>query len=155
MPSGARTEQSAQSREPPRARPSASRARIRVPEFPSGLARFWRYEVHFFRGFRPRSKRTFCRSRRDLAIGVVGTPAFQLMSVSPPRSRPRASRTRIRVPTYPSVLARLWRYEFRFFRSFRPRSKRTFCRSRRDLAIGVVGTPPFPSWTQGGKTARC
>ena len=36
------------------------------------------------------------------------------------------------------------------FEGFRPRLRRRFCRSRRDLAIGVVGNPTFPIRTQGG-----
>ena len=62
----------------PHARDQARAERVYVGgTYPAGAVRFWRYQVHFFGGFRHRSKRTFCRSRRDLAIRVVGTPAFQ------------------------------------------------------------------------------
>ena len=87
-------------------------------------------------GFRHRSKRTFCRSRRDLAIGVVGTTAFHARPVSNPRTRIRDHVLGCRIPGALGAVRAL-------DEGFRHRFKSTVCRSRRDLAIGVVGTTAF------------
>ena len=87
-------------------------------------------------GFRHRSKRTFCRSRRDLAIGVVGTTAFHARPVRHPRTRIRDYVLGCRIFGALGAVRAL-------DEGFRHRSKRTFSRSRRDLAIGVVGTTAF------------
>ena len=89
-----------------------------------------------FRGFRPRFSGTFCRSRRDLAIGVVGTTAFHARPVRNARTRIRDYVLGWRIPGALGAVGAL-------DEGFRHRSKRTFCRSRRDLGIGVVGTTAF------------
>ena len=91
-------------------------------------ARKWRRETHrtiawdtletcgvaLFRGFRQRSKRTFGRSRRDLAIRVAGTagcrlrpatpracPAFQLLKLNLPVRTGKKHHTCYRLEMHP------------------------------------------------------
>ena len=72
----------------PHARDQARAERVYVwGSVRAGAVRFWRYQVQFLGDFRHRSKRTFCGSRRDLAIRVVGTPAFQIGPKEPLSSR--------------------------------------------------------------------
>ena len=74
-------------------------------------ARKWRRETHrtitwctlqtcgvaLFRGFRHRPKRTFGRSRRDLAICVAGTPGCRLRPTTP-RARPAFPLLKLNLP---------------------------------------------------------
>ena len=74
-------------------------------------ARKWRRKTHrtiawctlgtcgvaLFRGFRHRSKRTFGRSRRDLAICVAGTPGCRLRPTTP-RARPAFPLLKLNLP---------------------------------------------------------
>ena len=108
------------------------------------------------RGFRPRSKRTFCSSRRDLAIGAVGTPAFQ--------DRPQRPRARDTLRNEHIWYTELCNYcvcavlavPSPLDRVCPPRSKRTFCTSRRALAIiSVVGTPRTGRSAQAGVRGCC
>ena len=122
----------------------------RVPEVPVGLAGRGPPEPAGTQG-PGESKRTFCRSRRDLAIGLVGTTAFHARPV-------RNARTRIRDYVLASGIPGALGAVRALDEGFRHKSKRTFCRSRRDLAIGVVGTtafhatpvsrPPVPVWSE-------
>ena len=74
-------------------------------------ARKWRRKAHraiawctwqtsgvaLFRGFRHRSKRTFGRFRRDLAICVAGTPGCRLRPTTP-RARPAFPLLKLNLP---------------------------------------------------------
>ena len=84
-----------------------------------------------FRGFRQRSKRTFGRSRRDLPIHAVGPPIgvgrkIQKFTFNATHQQHRGT-AHLLVLCHLDVLA--------FLRGFSHRSKRTFGRPRRDLAI--------------------
>ena len=105
-----------------------------------------------FRGFRHWSSKTFCRSRRDLAICVAGTRALRGDTNWAPRETPGPSTTLIRVGNWPSRFGGKVLVQGALFRGFRHGFSGIFWRSRRYLAIQTPRSSDHPSRAQPSRS---